>query len=72
MLAVLLVFVATLGWSPLTGLSVARETTSGRRERRARLAEVERTQSVVWTRQARRNALGWQRQAEAPRGRPDL
>jgi len=70
-LAVLIVISATLAWAPRLGLSAARETVEGRRERRARLAEIDRTQSPVWGRQARRNALGWSRQAEAVRWRLD-
>jgi hypothetical protein len=70
-LAVLIVIAGTLAWSPRTGLAAARETVALRRDRRARLVEIARTQSPVWARQARRNALGWQRSAEAPRWRPD-
>jgi hypothetical protein len=69
--AILIVIVGSLAWSPLTGLSAARETVAARRERRERLAQIDRTQSPVWARQARRNALGWQRHAETPRWRPD-
>ena len=68
-LAVLIVISATLAWAPRIGLSAARQTVEARRDKRARLAEIDRTQSPVWERQARRNALGWSRQAEAVRWR---
>ena len=55
-LAVLIVLVATMAWAPRLGVSVARETLAVRREMRTRVAEIARTQSAVWTRQARRNA----------------
>lgn len=71
MLAVLVIIAGTLAWAPLIGLSAARETVALRRDRRARLAEIARTQSPVWMRQARRNAFGWQRLAELPRRRPE-
>jgi hypothetical protein len=56
-LAVLIVIVATMAWAPRLGVSVARETLAARREMRARVAEIARTQSAVWARQARRNAV---------------
>jgi hypothetical protein len=55
-LAALIVIVATMAWAPLLGVSVARETLAARRETRVRFAEIARTQSAVWARQARRNA----------------
>ena len=62
-LAVLIVLVATMGWAPLLGVSVARETLAARREMRARMAEIARTQSAIWTRQARRNAVAQRHQS---------
>ena len=56
-LAVLIVLVATMAWAPRLGVSVARETLAARREMRARVAEVGRTQSAVWARHIRRNAV---------------
>jgi hypothetical protein len=70
-LAVLIVIVGVLAWSPLIGLPAARETVAARRDSRSRLAEIDHTQSPIWCRQARRNALGWQRQAGAALQRPD-
>jgi hypothetical protein len=70
-LVVLIVIVAVLAWSPLVGLAAARETLAAGRDRRSRLAGIDSTQSPVWARQARRNALGWQRQAEPMRRRSD-
>jgi hypothetical protein len=64
-LAILIVISGILAWAPRIGLSAARETMEARRDRRARLAEIDRTQSPVWGRQARRNALGWSRYAES-------
>ena len=70
-LAVLIAIVAVLAWSPLVGLAAARETLAARRDRRSRLAGIDNTQSPVWARQAQRNALGWQRQADSAHRRSD-
>jgi hypothetical protein len=66
-LGFLIVIAASMAWSPLLGMAVARDTIAARRAARVRLAEIGRTQPAVWVRQARRNALGWQRNPAASR-----
>jgi len=62
-LAVMIVLAAIAAWAPRVGVAAARETLGARRETRARVAVIH-TRSAVWARQARRNALGWQRNAD--------
>jgi hypothetical protein len=68
-LAVLIIAAASVAWSPLLGVAVARDTVASRRAVRARLAEIGRMHSTVWARQMRRNTLRIQRNLVAPRWR---
>lgn len=56
-LALLIMLSAMVAWAPRIGLAAVRETLAARRSVRAELAEICRTRSEVWARQARRNAL---------------